>query len=42
MQGEHSILSAKFRQEMYFADFLGREKHLFLKQPNKWTVPAQI
>ena len=32
MQVEHWIMIANSRQNLYFADFLGREKYSFLKQ----------
>ena len=32
MQGEHWIMIAKFRHEMYFADSLGYKKYRFLEQ----------
>ena len=34
MQGEHWIMIAIFRQELYFADFLGCEGYSFLNNNN--------
>ena len=33
---------AKFRHEVYFADFLGRKKYRLLKQHYKQLMPAQL
>ena len=33
---------AKFRHEMYFADFLGRKKYRFFEQHYKQMMPTQI
>ena len=42
MQGEHWIMIAKFRHEVYFADSLGREVYSFLKQHYKQMMPAPL
>ena len=42
MQGEHWILIANFRHELYFADFLGRKGYSFLKQHYKQMMPAPL
>ena len=43
MQGEHWIMIAKFRQELYFADTLGRKVYSFLNnQHYKQTMPAPL
>ena len=43
MQGEHWIIIAKFRHEMYFADFLGCEGYSFLNnQHYKQMMPAPL
>ena len=42
MQGEHWIMIANFRQELYFADSLGRKKYSFLKQHYKQIIPAPL
>ena len=40
MQGEHWIMMAKYRHEMYFADSLGCKKYRFLNQHYKQMMPA--
>ena len=40
MQGEHLIMIAIFRYELYFADSIGRKKFSFLKQQYKQMMPA--
>ena len=40
MQGEHWIMIANFRHELYFADSLGRPS--FLKQQYKQMIPAPL
>ena len=40
MQGEHWIMIANFRHELYFADSLGRPS--FLKQHYKQMMPAAL
>ena len=42
MQGEHWIMIANFRQELYFADSLGRKGYSFLKQHHKQMIPAPL
>ena len=39
MQGEHWIMIAIFRHELYFADSLGRKKYSFLKQQYEQMMP---
>ena len=40
MQGEHWIMIANFRHELYFADSLGCKRYSFLKQHYKQMMPA--
>ena len=40
MQGEHWIMIANFRQELYFVDSLGCKGYSFLKQHYKQLMPA--
>ena len=42
MQGEHWIMIANFRHELYFADSLGRNGYSFLKQHYKQMMPAPL
>ena len=42
MQGEHWIMIANFRHELYFADSLGRKKYSFLKQQFEQMIPEQL
>ena len=42
MQGEHWVMIANFRHELYFADSLGRNKYSFLKQHYKQMIPAPL
>ena len=42
MQGEHWIMIANFRHELYFADSLARKKYSFLKQHYKQMMPAPL
>ena len=42
MQGEHWIMIANFRHELYFADSLGRIGYSFLKQHYKQMMPAPL
>ena len=42
MQGERWIMIANFRQELYFADSLGRKGYSFLKQHYKQMIPAPL
>ena len=43
MQGEHWIMIANFRHELYFADSLGCKKYSFLNnQNNKQMMPAPL
>ena len=42
MQGEHWIMIAKFRHELYFVDSLGCKKYSFLKQQYKQMIPAPL
>ena len=40
MQGEHWIMIANFRHELYFADSLSRKRYGFLKQHYKQMMPV--
>ena len=42
MQGEHWIMIANFRHEMYFEDSLGRKGYSFLNQHYKQMMPAPL
>ena len=42
MQGEHWIMIANFRHDLYFADSLGRKKYSFLKQHYKQIMLAPL
>ena len=42
MQGEHWIMIANFRQEIFFADSLGCKEYIFLKQHYKQMMPAPL
>ena len=42
MQGEHWIMIANFRHELYFADSLGRKGYSFLKQHYMQMMPANL
>ena len=43
MQGEHWIMIANFKQELYFADSLGRKGYCFLNnQHHKQMMPAPL
>ena len=42
VQGEHCIIIANFRHELYFADSLGRKGYSFLKQHYKQMMPAPL
>ena len=42
MQGEHWIMIANFRHELYFADSLGCKGYSFLKQHYKQKMPAPL
>ena len=42
MQGEHWIMIANFRYELYFADSLGRIGYSSLKQHYKQMMPAPL
>ena len=42
MQGEHWIMIANFRHELYFADILGRQKYSFLKQQQEQKMPDPL
>ena len=42
MQGEHWIMIANFRHELYFADTLGRKKYSFFKQHYKQMMSAPL
>ena len=42
MKGEHWIMIANFRQELYSADSLGRKGYSFLKQHYKQMMPAPL
>ena len=42
MQGEHWIMIAKFRLDLYFADFLEFKGYSFLKQHYKQMMPAPL
>ena len=42
MRGEHWIMIANFRNQLYFADSLGRKGYSFLKQHYKQMMPAPL
>ena len=42
MEGEHWIMIANFRHELYFADFFGCKGYSFLKQHYKQMMPALL
>ena len=42
MQGEHWIMIANFRHELYFADSFGCKGYSFLKQHYKQMMPAPL
>ena len=42
MQGEHWIMIANFRHELYFADSLGCKGYSFLKQHYRQMMPAPL
>ena len=42
LQGEHWIMIANFRHELYFADSLGYKGYSFLKQHYKQMMPAPL
>ena len=42
MQGEHWIMIANLRHELYFADSLGRKGYSFLKQHYNQMMPASL
>ena len=42
MQGEHWIMMASFRHEIFFADSLGCKGYSFLKQHYKQMMPARL
>ena len=42
MQGEHWIRIVKSCQTLYFADYLGRKKYIFLKQQNEQMMPEPL
>ena len=42
MQGQHWIMIAIFRHELYFADSLGRKKYSFLKQHYEQMMPEPL
>ena len=42
MQGEHGIMIANFRHQLYFADSFGRKGYSFLKQHYKQMMPAPL
>ena len=42
MQGEHWIMIANFRHELYFADSLGCKGYSFLEQHYKQMMPAPL
>ena len=42
MQGEHWIMIANFRHEIYYADSLGCKGYSFLKQHYKQMMPAPL
>ena len=42
MQGEHWIMIANSRQNLYFADSLGRKKYSFLKQQYEQMMPEPL
>ena len=42
MQGEHWIMIAKFRHQLYFADSLGRKDYNFLRKNYKRMIPERL
>ena len=42
MQGEHWIMIANFRHQLYFADSVGRKRYSVLKQHYKQMMPAPL
>ena len=42
MQGEHWIIIANFRQNLYFADSFGCKKYSFLKQQYEQMMPDPL
>ena len=42
MQGEHWIIIANFRQNLYFADSFGCKKYSFLKQQYEHMMPDPL
>ena len=42
MQGDHWIMIANSRQQLYFADYLGRKKFSFLKQQYEQMMPEPL
>ena len=42
MQGGHWIMNAKSRLKLYFPEFLGCEKYIFLKQRYKQVMPEAL
>ena len=42
MQGEHWMMIANFRHELYFADSLGCQGYIFLKQHYKQMMSAPL
>ena len=42
MQGEHWIMIANSRQNLFFTDSLGRKKYSFLKQQSEQMMPEPL
>ena len=42
MQGEHWIMNANFRHELYFADSIRRKKYSFFKQQYEQMMPDPL
>ena len=42
MQGEHWLMIANYRQNLYFAVSFGRKKYRFLKQQYEQMMPDQL
>ena len=42
MKGEHLIMTSNSRQDLYFADSVGRKKNSFLKQQYEQMMPETL
>ena len=42
LQGEHWIVTAKLRHQLYFADSLGRKDYNFLRKNYKRMIPERL